>query len=203
MAWAAVAAGGRAPYLAGMSGIAVVHARGIPAAPVAARTGCALALGALLLATAGPAAAQQRPSRLGDHGDWTAAMHVENGRKVCYAFTRPTRSEPGGRQNVLLTVLHRQGQRDAVILTAGYTYPANATVAVTVGTTELEFYTAGASAAPRDRAAALRAFRNGREAVARGPAAGGRGTVTDAFSLSGFSAAFEAIGKECPAGAGR
>lgn len=197
-----VAAGGRAPYLAVMSDSAVVHARGIQAAPVVAWAMRALALGALMLATAQPAAAQQRPSRLGEHGDWTAATHVESGRKVCYAFTRPTRSEPGGRQNVLLTVLHRQGQRDAVILTAGYAYPANATVEVTVGTTELEFYTSGSSAAPRDRAAALRAFRNGREAVARGPAATGRGNVTDTFSLSGFSAAYEAIGKECPASGG-
>lgn len=163
-------------------------------------TRCLLAacgLGALLLAL--PAGAQQRPSRLGDHGAWTAATHVEGGKKVCYAFTRPTRSEPSGRENVLLTVTHREGQRDSIVMTSGYAYPADAEVKVAVGPTELTFYTRGSSAAPRDRAAALRAFRGGREVVARGPGAGGRGTVTDTFSLNGFAAAYEAIGEECPA----
>ena len=62
------------------------------------------------------------------------------------------------------------------------------------------FYTSGSTAAARDGAAAVRAFRNGRDAVMTAPGANGRGTVADSFPLAGFGAAYEAICKECPAG---
>jgi hypothetical protein len=156
-------------------------------------------LGVLMLA--GPALAQQRPARLGDHGNWIAATLQEGGQKVCYAFTRATRSEPN-RSDVLLTVTHRPGQRDAVVLTSGITYAQGAEVRLLIGTTELAFYTHGSRAAARDSQAAIRAMRNGREATARGPGPNGRGTATDVFSLSGFGGAHEAISKECPPAAG-
>ncbi len=169
-----------------------------------------LPLAALLVASAGAdalaqpqGAASARPSRLGEHGAWTAATHTENGQKICYAFARPSRSDPADRQDVMLTVTHRPGQRDAVVLSPGYTYPRGAEVKVSVGGAALDFYTAGAAAAPRDAAAALRAFRNGREAVARGPGPNGRGTATDAFPLAGFGAALDAINRECPPPTGR
>jgi len=160
----------------------------------------AIGLGTLVLLPA--AAAQQRPALLGEHGDWTAATYVDGGKKICYAFTRAARSTPAGRHDVMMTVTHRDAQRDQVVMTSGYAYPNGAEVKVTVGSTELPFYTAGNRAAPRDRAATIRAFRGGREAEATGPGPGGRGTATDSFSLSGFSAAYEAIGKECPAPGG-
>ena len=175
-----------------------------PALPRARSLAAATGLAALLLSAAlAPAAqAQQRPARLGDHGAWTAATLVEGGQKVCYAFTRPSRSDPA-RGEVMLTVTHRPGQRDTVVLTAGYAYPRDAEVKVSVGSTELDFYTAGPRAAARDKAAAIRAFRSGREAVARGPGPNGRGTATDVFPLNGFGAAYEAISRECPAGGAR
>ena len=159
------------------------------------------ALGALL---AVPAIAQQRgaasgPQRLGDFQDWTAAVHSEGGQRVCYAFTRASRTEPQ-RDNVILTVTHRSASRDQVALSAGYAYPRNAAVTVSVGQTQLAFYTSTNSAFARDGRAAVAAFRGGAQAVARGPRAGGRGTATDTFSLTGFTAAYEAISRECPAG---
>ena len=42
-------------------------------------------------------------------------------------------------------------------------------------------------------------LRAGRDAVVQSPGPG-RGSVTDTFSLSGFTAAYEAISRECPAG---
>lgn len=155
----------------------------------------------LVLALAGPALAQQRPQALGTFQAWTAATHQEGGRKVCYAFTRAEKSEGAGkRENVILTVTHRPQGRDQVALRAGYTYAANAAVEVAVGNTELDFYTAQDNAFARQGARAVAAFRNGANAVAKGPGPQGRGTATDTFSLSGFSAAYEAISKECPAG---
>lgn len=159
------------------------------------------ALAALL---AVPAVAQQRgaaqgPTRLGDFQDWTAAVHNEGGQKVCYAFTRASRTDPQ-RDGVILTVTHRSASRDQVALSAGYAYPRNAAVTVAVGQTQLPFYTNASSAFARDGRAAVTAFRGGAQAVARGPRAGGRGTATDTFSLTGFSAAYDAISRECPAG---
>lgn len=168
-----------------------------------------LMLSALVALLAVPALAQQRggaapaqqqqPRRLGDFQAWTAAVHQESGQKVCYAFTRATRTDPE-REGVILTVTHRANGRDQVALSAGYSYPRNAAVSVAVGQTQLAFYTGGNSAFARDGRAAVAAFRAGLTATARGPRAGGRGTATDSFSLSGFTAAYEAITQECPAG---
>ena len=166
-------------------------------------------LAACLLCFAAPAAAQQpRPQKIGEFQAWTAATHAEGGQKVCYAFTRATRSDGVPNRapnNVLLVVTHRPKGRDQVALQAGYAYPRNAggdgdPVKVSVGGTSLGFYTSGGSAFARDNRAALAALKNGREAVARGPLPnGGRGQATDAFSLAGFGAALDAISRECPA----
>lgn len=166
-----------------------------------------LMLSALIALVAVPALAQQRggtpaqqqqPRRLGDFQAWTAVVHQESGQKVCYAFTRATRTDPE-REGVILTVTHRVNGRDQVALSAGYTYPRNAAVSVAVGQTQLAFYTGGNSAFARDGRAAVAAFRGGLSATSRGPRAGGRGTATDSFNLSGFTAAYEAISQECPA----
>lgn len=157
---------------------------------------------------AADAAAQQGPQRIGEFQAWTAATHAEGGQKVCYAFTRATRSEgvPNrAANNVLLVVTHRPKGRDQVALQSGYAYPRNAggdgdPVKVAVGGTNLGFYTSGNSAFARDSRAAIAALKGGREAVARGPLPnGGRGQAVDAFSLAGFGAAHEAISRECPA----
>ncbi|MFC4167646.1 invasion associated locus B family protein [Teichococcus aestuarii] len=156
-----------------------------------------LAAAALWLGAASPAQAQQaqRPQALGTFQDWTAATHQEGKQKVCYAFARAE-----NRQAAILTVTHRPQGRDQVALRAGHSYPRNAEVTVTVGSTELDFYTAQDNAFAREGAKAVAAFRAGAQAVAKGPGAQGRGTTSDTFSLSGFTAAYEAISKECPAG---
>lgn len=163
-----------------------------------------LSLGVALGLQAGlatSAMAQQRPQALGTFQDWTAATYMESGRKVCYAFARASKSEGAGtRQNVTLTVTHRQQGRDQVALRSGYTYARNAEVSLSVGGTELDFYTAQDNAFAREGAKAVATFRGGASAVAKGQGPQGRGTATDTFSLSGFSAAYEAISKECPAG---
>lgn len=163
-----------------------------------------LVLAALSLLAASPALAQARnatqgntqgngPQRLGTFSDWTAATHQEGNAKVCYAFTRME-----GRQNALLTVTHRPQGRDQVALRIGRPFPRNAEVKVDVGSNDLDFYTAGDNAFARDGRATVAAFRAGREAVAKSPAPNNRST-TETFSLTGFTAAYEAISRECPA----
>jgi hypothetical protein len=169
-----------------------------------------LALAALTLPMALPMAEARAQQRLGGFQSWTAATHTEGGQKVCYAFARASKSEGvPNRQanNVMLVVTHRPQGRDQVALQAGYTYPrtpdgAADPVQVTVGGPALGFFTAGGSAFARNGGGAIAALRNGREAVARGPGPNGRGQASDTFPLAGFSAAYEAISKACPANGG-
>jgi hypothetical protein len=144
--------------------------------------------------------AAEGPKALGKFDDWTAATHSEGGQTVCYAFTRATASNPAlpGRGDVVLTVTERPGGRDAVAITAGFTYATNATVAVDIDQTKLDFYTAQRSAFARDGHAAVAAFDHGRLAVAHSPGPH-NAQISDAFSLRGFTAAYAAINKVCPA----
>lgn len=142
------------------------------------------------------------PTSIGRFEDWEAVTLTERGQKICYAFTRAAASNPPvqGRGEVVLLVTHRGRSRDEVAVRAGYTYPANAEAAGTVeasgGNVALAFFTAGDAAFARDRAAAVAAFERGRALRLAGPGPRG-GTVTDLFSLRGFTAARRAIGEAC------
>jgi glucose/arabinose dehydrogenase len=147
-----------------------------------------------------PAATANEPKRLGTFEEWTAATHEEAGAKVCYAFTYAAHSVPTlpGRGEVVLTVTQRPAARDEVALSAGFAYASGATVTLQIDQSGLDFYTAQRNAFARDGKAAVAAMEKGREAQARSP--GPRNTpVVDTFSLRGFSAAYAAIAKACPA----
>jgi invasion protein IalB len=153
---------------------------------------------------AGTAAAQGRPGpqRLGAFQSWTAATAQENGQKVCYAFARASRSQgaPANRGPVTLTVTHRPNGRDQVALSVGYALGRAAESELTVGNREFKSYgVVQTSAFFQNGGQLVAAFRSGRDAVAKTPAPSGRGAVTDTFPLSGFSAAYDAISRECPA----
>lgn len=140
------------------------------------------------------------PKRIGTFDDWQAATNQEAGQPVCYAFTRPTQSTPSlrGRGDVVLTVTERASGRDAVALTAGFAYAPNAEMELSAEGVTLPFYTAGRSAFARDGRAAVALFSRGRQAMARSPGSRGQ-AVADTFSLRGFSQAYAAIIKACPA----
>ncbi|MGG5886763.1 invasion associated locus B family protein [Falsiroseomonas sp. HC035] len=147
-------------------------------------------------------AQRAQPQRLGNHQNWTAATHQEGGQKVCYAFARAASSEaaPPNRQNVTLTVTHRPGGRDQVAVSVGYALPRGAESVLTVGSNEFRSYgVVQSSAFFQNGEGLIRAFRAGRDAVARTPGPTGRPPVSDTFSLVGFTAAYEAISRECPA----
>jgi hypothetical protein len=146
-------------------------------------------------------AASAAPKELGKFDDWIAATHGESGQTVCYAFTRAKHSAPAqpGHTEIVLTVTERPAGRDAVAISAGSDYPKGAAVTVQVETTGLDFYTAGRDAFARDGKAAVVAFAKGSQALARSPGPRDGQVVVDTFSLRGFSAAYAAINKACPA----
>ncbi|HEX3405109.1 MAG TPA: invasion associated locus B family protein [Acetobacteraceae bacterium] len=168
----------------------------------------------IILACVGPAWAQAQrtaapakpapatgPKELGKFDDWIAATHPESGQTVCYAFVRASRSTPTlpGRGDVVLTVTERPGGRDAVAITAGFNYAPAAAVTVQVATSGLDFYTSKGDAFARDGKAVVAAFQKGEQALARSPGPRDGQVVVDTFSLHGFSAAYAAINKACPA----
>ncbi len=129
---------------------------------------------------------------------WTAAHFTENGQRVCYAFSRPARSEGAAQTNVQLLVTHRPGARDQVAVRVGYALPRNAEMRLVIGNQELPGYTGQDSGFLRDGRAAVQAMRGGREAQSRTPGPNNRGTVTHVFPLAGFSRAHDAISRACP-----
>jgi len=144
--------------------------------------------------------ATNSPKSIGKFDDWEAATHVEAGQTVCYAFTYAQSSAPAlpGRAKVVLTVTERQAGRDAVAISAGFSYAANASVTAQADQTALDdFYTAQRSAFARDGHAAVTAFQRSRTMLAISPAPQNV-KVTDTFSLKGFTAAYSAINKACP-----
>jgi hypothetical protein len=158
-----------------------------PAAPAAAKK------------PAVPAAKGEEPKALGRFDDWIAATYQEAGHLICYAFTRAQSSAPQlpGRGGVVLTVTQRASGRDAVALEAGFTFAPNATVTVQADKAELSFYTSKRAAFAEKGHDAVVAFQTAGRAVAHSPGPK-EATLTDTFSLKGFSAAYQAISKECP-----
>ncbi len=185
----------RAPYLCPMRlARPCLPARSpspLPAAAQAQRTG-----------RAASHAAPAGPKAIGKFDDWTAATHQEAGQTVCYAFTRAQDSAPGvarprrggaDRHPAARRARRRRDQRRLRLCRQ------NAAVTVQVDTTGLDFYTAQRTAFARDGKAAVAALREGAQALARSPGPRDGQMVVDTFSLSGFSAAYAAINKACPA----
>lgn len=160
----------------------------------------------LALSLAAPANARERPVwapvPIGHFGDWGAARRQEAGQTICYAYVFAKSSRPTlvGRGRVVLTVTRRPNARpalrDAVAITLGYQVLPHAGARVRASGHLLPFYLEGRSAFAPHGAEAVAAFQAGREAVGQFP--GPRNlTLTDTFSLAGFTAAYEAIGKAC------
>jgi len=152
----------------------------------------------LMLSPATVALADSGPQPLGTFGDWIAASYGSGAGTACYAFTTAKTSDPvlAGRGPVQLTVTERHGAPVEVTLAAGYTYPKAPTVGLTVGTAAFDFYTQGETAFTVSNDAAVAAFQAGATATAKSSAPHGK-TVSDTFSLTGFSGAYGAIKKAC------
>ncbi len=146
-----------------------------------------------------PASAIPAPRPIGAFEDWQAATYDEAGQTVCYAFTKARSSTPRipGRGEAILTVTQRVLMRDAVSLSAGFEYAANAGVSVQSDKAKFEFYTAKRSAFARDGHAVIAALATSRQVTVKSPHPQKK-EVVDSFSVRGFAKAYEAINKACP-----
>jgi invasion protein IalB len=149
------------------------------------------------------ATAQQKAQFLGSFQDWEAYAGSEGRNKVCYAVIQPTKKEGAvaKRGDVYLFVTHRPGdnERDVVNVKAGYAYKASSAVNMAIGNQTFALYVKDDTAWNRtgqDDKTMVQAMIKGATIVVKGTPNSGSGT-TDTFSLKGFGAAYQAIGKAC------
>lgn len=159
-----------------------------------------LVLGAAAVAAGASARAE---TLLAKHGDWEAFTDREQGKLVCYIGTVPTKSagKYTTRGRTFLLVTHRPAEKstNVISLQAGYPYKKGSEVEVAIGKAALKLFTdddwAFAPNAAAD-SAMVKAMIRGSTMVVKGTSS--RGTLTtDTYSLSGFTAAYKAIGQAC------
>ena len=157
-----------------------------------------------LLATAGVATAQT-PKQIGVFNDWAAFEVTEKDGKACYIASAPQDKQPDNvkRGDVWAIVTHRpwKGVRSELSIYTGYPYKGGSKVNLVVdGGQNHELYTheetAWAQNANEDLDIA-KAMKAGSSMIVTGTSSRGT-TTTDRYSLSGFTAAHQAIDKACP-----
>ncbi|MBM3507760.1 MAG: hypothetical protein FJX64_08615 [Alphaproteobacteria bacterium] len=179
-----------------------------------AARGRSVSIGAALavLLAAPPAAAQEW---IGTFGDWNAFRTTVDGRLVCYMSSTPLDMEPKSvrRGSVYVRVTRDGDRRDVVSVLPGYTIEPEGIAVVTVDATEFRMRVAppsspaapaGANAVasaafnptPAQDQAMVRAMIAGTRMVVKATAGRGPAT-TDTYSLTGFTAAHNAMGLTC------
>ena len=154
---------------------------------------------AMLTALAAPVlafGAAQQPKPLGVFQKWTAASYGSGSNLACYAFSLAPVPKGSKATPAMLTITERPGNPTEISLSQGVTYAKDAKTTVMVGSQKLEFFTKDNMAYALHGKATTAAFSGGSNAVATSPAPDGK-TVTDTFSLSGYSDAYKAINKAC------
>lgn len=157
---------------------------------------------ALVLAAALPAAGQSARV-LGDFRDWSSYAADDGAGTVCFAMTKPKSVEPtpSDYSQAYLYITNRPGE-DVVNefnLVSGYAFQTGSRATASVGGQNFTLFTQGDAAWLDDstQASALAAaIRAGSSISVTGTDANGT-TVIQSYSLSGATAAQQAIGAEC------
>jgi len=145
----------------------------------------------------------QAQTLINNFEDWSAFADGKGKAKTCYIASVP-KKETGkykSRGNTYILVTHRPAEksRDVFELRAGYVYRKDSEVVVNIDGQVFKLFTdrgtAWAHDPKADRSLARMMIR-GKSMIVTGFS--GRGTkTTDTYSLSGFTAAYKAIGKTC------
>jgi hypothetical protein len=154
---------------------------------------------------AAPAIGGVQPALLGQYGDWGAYTATPDGKKVCFALAKPTKSstEPPNRPRdpAFLFVSSRPSEKvkDEISVIFGYQGKQNADAMVQVAGASYAMYTQGDGAWVKNAAEEsklVEAMRKGSDLTVKGTSA--RGTAsTDTYSLKGLAQALDRVGQEC------
>ena len=160
-------------------------------------------------ATYSPAAgaAEAKADLLGEFQNWFAYSTGTGANKVCYVLAKPRVSEPrGARRDPVFFMISNwpakkiQGEPSFV---PGYAYKDKATADVQIGREKFSLFTENTAnkggawvQRPQDEKRLMETMKMGANMVVAGTSS--RGTATkDTFSLSGITAALQAIDKAC------
>ncbi len=153
----------------------------------------AILAGAAAACVASGAAAQANLTPIDTFKDWNAYTVKEKDGKACYVASQPKDSKPkeAKRAPIWLLVTHRPYKKveNEVSVYIGYPFKDGSTARVEVDGQPFELFTNSDTAwsnTPADDA----------KLVVKGVSSRGTETV-DQFSLSGFTAAMNAIGEAC------
>lgn len=141
---------------------------------------------------------------LGEFRDWSARSYKEGGATVCNMFSKPTKDEGDYTQrgDIMAFITHRPANKtwNVVAFDMGYPTRDGSAVIVEIGSDKFELFTKGqlAFSYPEDDSKIVAAMRKGSTMIVRGTSSRGTAT-TDTYSLSGFTAASNAIDKACKA----
>lgn len=163
----------------------------------------ALPLASLLILAALAPAQAQSARVLGDFRDWSSYAADDGSGTVCFAMTKPKTTEPtpDGYGQAYLYITNRPGE-DVVAefnVVAGYTFQTGSTATASVGGQEFALFTQNDAAWLDDSAQAANlaaAIRAGSSISITGTSATGS-RIVQSYSLSGATAAQQAIGAEC------
>ncbi|MHA1598652.1 MAG: invasion associated locus B family protein [Alphaproteobacteria bacterium] len=160
------------------------------------------ALALFLLATT-PASAQQK-GLIDVFANWSAFAIKESGQPVCYIGSEPNKQQ--GKYNkrgdtyVLVTLRPSDKKTPGVVsLTAGYTYKKNSDVYADIGKNRFKMFGRDGTAwayKDADDAAMIVAMKRGATLIVNGISSRGTKT-TDTYSLTGFTAAYNAARAAC------
>ncbi|MDR3475565.1 MAG: invasion associated locus B family protein [Devosia sp.] len=154
-------------------------------------------------AAAAPAAAPSAPTSIGTFKSWTAWTGKDANGLICYVSAEPTSSKPAGlnRDPVHFLVVHRKGlgTKNEVQTLIGYPLKKDGKPTAAIDGKSYPMIADGngawlASAA--DEAGFVTALKSGTTLVVKGTSQRGTET-TDTYSLSGATAAMQAIDKAC------
>lgn len=156
----------------------------------------------LVLGGMGPAAAQSARV-LGDFRDWSSYAADDGSGTICFAMTKPKSSDPAaevtGEAYVYITDRPAEDVASEFNVVAGYTFQTGSFARVSVSGQDFTLFTQGDAAwldDPTQSAALAAAIRGGSTMTISGTSAAGS-TVTQSYSLSGATAAQQAVGAEC------
>ena len=140
---------------------------------------------------------------LGEFGNWQTWEMEEDGGKVCYMLSEPTKDQGAykARGKIYAVITHRpaEGTKNVFSYNAGYDYKPKSEASLKVGDKVFGLFTQGDTAWAPDANtdnAISEALRKGASLVVTGTSSRGTAT-TDTFSLKGSGAAHDAISKAC------
>ena len=149
-----------------------------------------------------PAVAQAQERTLGKFNEWSAHTYQEDGSIVCNMFSKPIRHEEGGKRRgeIVFFVTHRpsKNQLNVAALAMGYPLEDGVDSVAEIGGQSFAFESEGEVAFGYEREvdALIAAMRVGSRLVVQGLSQRNTRTV-DTYSLSGFTAAHNAINQAC------